>query len=634
LKTSELREKIKSRKTSHERKSELLSLISDVEFRTLYPGDEFPPEAFGPRRIPDANAASTIAWAEANVVFSSRIPTSKPGPWRASTVPAICAKGGPLDALNDTGVEKVIVMKGSQTALTTTAYVWLAHALATEPASALIVMNSGVDAKHKCLESWKPMWEDSPGLQRYIPGNIREDWTKSYQLLNSVPVYWTGANSAGALGSKPIRYLILDEVDKYPQAFGRGKQRTKSTSASEAGAAALAEQRTKTYRKSGRAKIVKFSTPTDDQGEIAQGYELGDKRLLHVACPYCKSDQVMRWKSFRINLKLAARDARRAVEESAYECPHCKHQWTEHDRIKAITAGEWRPSTQSKEPKTVSYWIPSWLSPFVTVEYLAAKWVTAQSSRMLLQDFINSECGEPFIHFENIIKSSVFKDLEGQYQEGQLFAAVDPYREQYDGTESIVFGGVDVQKGYLVATFRQYVRGGDSGLVWHGTVSDLETLDKLATDYQAQFVLIDMRYRSREVQEWCHLHAGYIPCEGVKTRARSIYAVNLLDLDEGRSSRTGVRVIETLSHDGDQLKDLLAGLLQETAGRRWMVPEDYARNREYCDQMTAERCINGRWVNPQEKPNHAWDSELLCLLAAIRFGFYPVHNEAQSEGGE
>jgi hypothetical protein len=90
-------------------------------------------------------------------------------------------------------------------------------------------------------------------------------------------------------------------------------------------------------------------------------------------------------------------------------------------------------------------------------------------------------------------------------------------------------------------------------------------------------------------------------------------------------------VIETLSHDGDQLKDLLAGLLQETAGRRWMVPEDYARNREYCDQMTAERCINGRWVNPQEKPNHAWDSELLCLLAAIRFGFYPVHNEAQTE---
>jgi phage terminase large subunit GpA-like protein len=108
----------------------------------------------------------------------------------------------------------MVAMKGSQTALTTTAYTWLAHALAIEPASALIVMNSTTDAKHKCLESWKPMWEDSPGLQRYMPRNIREDWTRTYQLINSVPVYWTGANSAGALGSKPIRYLILDEVDR------------------------------------------------------------------------------------------------------------------------------------------------------------------------------------------------------------------------------------------------------------------------------------------------------------------------------------------------------------------------------------------------------------------------------------
>jgi hypothetical protein len=611
------------------RRGELLSLVEDTKFSDLYYGDDFPIEAFGPARIPEANATSTIAWAEANVVFSSRIPTSKPGPWRASSVPALAAKGGVLDALNDGGIEKVVVMKGSQTALTTTAYVWLAHALATEPASALIVMNSSTDAKHKCLESWKPMWEDSPGLLRYMPRNIREDWTRSYQLLNSVPVYWTGANSAGALGSKPIRYLLLDEVDKYPQAFGRGRKTSKSVGAAEAGAAALAEQRTKTYRKSGRAKIVKFSTPTDDQGEIAQAYDLGDKRLLHVACLYCKTDQIMRWKDIKIDLKLAARDARKAVEQAAYHCPACKRGWTEHDRIAAIEAGEWIASATAKEPKTVSYWIPSWLSPFVTIEYLAAKWITAQTSRMLLQDFINSECGEPFIHFEHVLKASVFRDLEGEYDEGQTFATVGVYAEQYADAETIIVGGVDVQKGYLVATFRQFVRGGDSGLIWHGTVSDFSTLDGLADQHKAEFVLIDMRYRTREVQEWCQTHAGYIPCEGVKTRARSLYAVNLLDLDEGRSTRTGVRVIETLSHDGDQLKDLLTGLLQETDGRRWLVPRGYAKRNEYTDQMTAERSVNGRWVNPQDKPNHAWDSELLCLLAAIRFGFFPVHQEAE-----
>jgi phage terminase large subunit GpA-like protein len=578
------------------------------------------------RGIGEPLDTKTADWCAENVYLSPRIPTARPGQWRATNVMALTRPGGPIEALDDPLVETIICMKGAQSAMTTTAYCWLARCIALDPGSALIVMNSTQDARDKSMETWRPMWEDSPRLRWCLPENRRREWTKLFQVLNRAPVYWIGANSAGRLASKPIRRLILDEVDKYPEKFGEKKQRR------EAGAAALARQRTKTFRQSGLAKILEFSTPTTDSGEIFLQYEQGDQRKLYVRCHACNAEQIMAWAGFRVDTKLAAIDPGAAVAGAHYECPHCRAAWTDAQRWAAIAGGEWRATRQAQDPKCRSFHIPSWLSQTITHAYLAAQWLKAQSGVGALQDFINSECGEPFRHYDAMIKHDVFVDLEGAYLEGELFADMPSYAPQYEGKDRFVFGGVDVQKGYLVAVFRAFVQGGDSGLVWAGTIAGWDKLDELAAQYNAQFILIDQRYRTREVQEWCEQHNGYIPCAGVTTRARSLFQVGALDLDEGRSNRTGQRVIEMLTHDPDQLKDMLAGAIQRAEGApRWWVPKGYAINGAYCAQMTAERCINGRWVNPLNKPNHYWDAECLALLAAIRFG---VWGRAQQENSD
>jgi len=289
-------------------------------------------------------------------------------------------------------VESVVARKGSQTCLTTTAYAWLSYCCATDPGSALIVMNSTQDARDKSAESWRPIWEDSPRLQRYLPASRRKDWTKLYQLLNRSPVYWVGANSPGRLGAKPIRRLVLDEVDKYPNKFGGGKERR------EAGAAALAEQRTKTFRQKGLAKILKFSTPTTDSGEISVSYEQGDKRRMYVKCHACRAEQVMVWAAFRVDMDLARQDPGAAVAGAHYECPHCKAVWTDAHRYASIAGGDWRATIAPRDPKCRSFWFPSWCSVMVTHAYLAAQWIKAQGSASALQDFNHSECGEPYAH--------------------------------------------------------------------------------------------------------------------------------------------------------------------------------------------------------------------------------------------
>jgi hypothetical protein len=196
-------------------------------------------------------------------------------------------------------------------------------------------------------------------------------------------------------------------------------------------------------------------------------------------------------------------------------------------------------------------------------------------------------------------------------------------------------GGVDVQKGYLVGTFREYVDGGDSGLVWHGTIADLATVDRIAEQTGATWIMMDARYRTREVQEWAYAHAGYVPCMGAQSRAKALYTVNSLDMDEGKRTANAGRSIETLTHDADQLKDMLADMIGRKDGtRRWLIPRGYSTRPEYVAQMTAERCVNGRWVNQFDRPNHAWDSEVLCLLGAIWLGLYPVSVAEKREGGE
>lgn len=570
-----------------------------------------------------ADHAGVVDWIEENVYLSPRVPTASPGQWRREAVPAICAPGGPLECLDDPSVESEIVAKGSQTCLTTTGYAWLAYTCCTDPGSALIVMNSTQDARDKSSESWRPMWEDSPRLKRYLPASMRRDWTKLYQLVNRSPVYWVGANSPGRLGAKPIRRLMLDETDKYPEKFGGGKERR------EAGAAALAEQRTKTFRQKGLAKIFKVSTPTLDTGEIWKSYEQGDCRKLYVKCHACRAKQVMVWAAFRIDMPLSRTDPGAAVAGAHYECPHCRAGWTDAHRYKAICGGEWRATTQPKDPKARSHWFPSWNSVMVTHAYLAAQWIKAQGSQSALHDFINSECGEPFVHYENLIRDSVFAELEGGYREGVNWLTVDPYQAQYPQTEeesAIVIMGVDVQKGYLRAAVRSYARPGDSGLIWRGLIPDFRTLDARADEYGAAWVFIDQRYRTREVQEWCVEHAGYIPCLGVSRRSRALYTVQTVDLDEGKrgQGRTG-RVIEALHHDPDMVKDILADQIQRADGaRRWLVPQGYSTLGEYVGEMTAERNINGKWENPQRKANHDWDCECLCLLGAIRLGYFEV----------
>ena len=92
-----------------------------------------------------------------------------------------------------------------------------------------------------------------------------------------------GSNSASGLASRPIRILLMDEVDRYEIGGKEGSP------------ISLAIARTKTFW---NKKIFMCSTPTiKGLSAIETAFEESDKRYYNVPCPDCNTKQILRWKN-------------------------------------------------------------------------------------------------------------------------------------------------------------------------------------------------------------------------------------------------------------------------------------------------------------------------------------------------
>lgn len=85
-----------------------------------------------------------------------------------------------------------------------------------------------------------------------------------------------GANSPSGLASRPIKILLCDEVDRYPQSAGK-----------EGDSISIAQKRLTTYFDK---KIFICSTPTvKGASRIDMEYELGTQEEWRHVCPGCGS---------------------------------------------------------------------------------------------------------------------------------------------------------------------------------------------------------------------------------------------------------------------------------------------------------------------------------------------------------
>ncbi len=219
------------------------------------------------------------------------------------------------------------MMKCPQSGGTEAVHNCIGYAVDRAPGPVLYVYPDEATAKENAQDRVIPMLMASPRLREYMTG-MADDLSALRIKLAHMTIHMAWSGSASRLGNKPIRHLVLDELDKY--------QNQKKEASSEA----LAEKRVITWGR--KARIWKISTPTVVNGAIHRAWQLAEARYrYHVICPACGTELLMefeniRWQDDMKPVQIKSRSL------AWYECQHCGAHWTDADRDEAVLRGCWR----------------------------------------------------------------------------------------------------------------------------------------------------------------------------------------------------------------------------------------------------------------------------------------------------
>jgi phage terminase large subunit GpA-like protein len=562
-------------------------------------------------------------WAEANRVVTM---TSRPGQWRNDTTPYLA---GIMDASWSPSVRVVICCKTPQVGMSEAVNNCVGYAIDCDPAPVLYVYPDEITARHNSDARIQQMINDTPRLAGYKTG-YQDDMATLEIKLQHMALYLAWASSAAGLANKPIKYLVLDEVDKYPPA---GKR--------EADPISLAEQRLTTYEDD--SKEWKISTPTVEAGAIWQALKTEAQEIYHywVRCPLCGCWQLMRFgerdaedrKPGGIRFPADERNPEtiEAQRLAWYECEHCQGQWTDALRNKAVRLGEWRDeegcelmaSLRTKRPTKIGFHIPAWISPFVSLSKCAGEFLRGLKDKVKMRAF------------QNGIKAEPWRDYKVERSHDRILALRDERPEGTVPGGGVVAGivaGVDTQDNGFPYEIRAFGYGlaQASWQVRAGFVTTLEALhdvlfeepiyDAEGNQYFVELALIDSQgHRTSEIYDWARLHRGRVYAFKGEQRMRQPFDFSRIEYYPTRKGdkKAIPGGLVLLRADVNLHKDRLSTLLEVNPADPGAWRMNAACTEAWARQMTVEYIgDDGMWHCPEHAANHAWDCSNYALIAA------------------
>ncbi len=547
-------------------------------------------------------------WAEEYRVLDTKS-SAMPGAWSNSVAPYLT---GIMDEFNNYETEEIIFCKPTQVGGTEALQNMIGYIVMQDPSPTMIVYPTDVLAKSISENRLQPMFRSTPELKK------KYDENSSVLELQFEGMYISlvGSNSPSGLASKPIRFLMMDEVDKYPGASNK-----------EADPIKLARERTKTFH---NRKIYITSTPTIKNGHIWKAKESADiEKHYFVPCPHCGEYIEFKFSNIRFPDEEGMSYVDRA-ELSAYVCQKCGCIISDNDKHSMLRLGEWRTVRRStKYARTVAFWINTLYSPFVRWSQIAKEFLTSKDDPEQFQNFVNSWLAEPWE--DTKLKTNAELVMERQTE---LPALVVP------SWAKMLTAGVDVQESSLYWTIRAWGDFLTSQNIAHGQALSFEEIDRVmnleyyteeGTPFIVRLCLVDSGDQTDMVYDFCVLHSDWaLPVKGSSHAQLSHYKLSKINR-EG-SSANGMTLVLV---DGGKYKDMIAGRMQKPNGKgSWMVYEGC--DEEYAQQVTAEHKVNVKkngvvrqeWQQKYSHgDNHLLDCEVYALAAADILGVRTLHLE-------
>jgi phage terminase large subunit GpA-like protein len=380
--------------------------------------------------------------------------SAEPGQWNTDRAPFQRAI---MDAWNDPAVHTVVFMKSAQVGATEMLGNILGYIIAQDPGPTLVLQPTLEMGEAWSKDRLAPMIRDTPDLTAKIadPKSRDSGNTLRHKTFPGGHLTVVGANSPSGLASRPIRYVLADEVDRYPISAG-----------TEGDPLSLAVKRTTTFH---NRKIMIASTPTvRGMSRVEAEFDKSDQQYLHVPCPHCGEHQRLMWAQVKW--------PKDKPEEAHYECSKCRGVIEDKHKPVMLASGEWRPNGEFSGIR--GFHINELYSPWVRWGEIATAFLRAKRMPETLRTWVNTALGETW--------EEQGEEIESDF----LFNRQEGFEVPPEGC-LVLTAGVDVQDDRLELSLMGWGPEFESWTiehqVWWGDPGRRELWDRLAEYLRGTF---------------------------------------------------------------------------------------------------------------------------------------------------
>ena len=221
---------------------------------------------------------SVSQWADDYRMLSQGL-SAEPGRWKTSRAPY---QKDIMDAFTQPGINRVVVKSASQVGKSDIMNNVLGRYAHLDPCAVMMIQPTIELAQDYSKSRISPMIRDTKVLSQVFYETKSEDGAKTRDGKNTIlsklfpggRLIMCGANSPAGLASRPVRVLLADEVDRFPDSAG-----------TEGDPVDLAAKRMTTFW---NRVMGLFSTPTNEgSSRIDVEYQTGTQEEWQHECPNC-----------------------------------------------------------------------------------------------------------------------------------------------------------------------------------------------------------------------------------------------------------------------------------------------------------------------------------------------------------
>ena len=565
-----------------------------------------------------ADSGDIVEWLEDNVLA---IPDSPmPGPFRSERTPWIAEA---LRIAADPETKLLVILASIQSGKSLFARLFTCHIIANAPGPTAVFQSTDAESKDFALRYMRPVWNNCPPVKSRISVDDMDRSTTTD--FDRMTLYCRGLWNEANLQRLSLRYTIADECWMAPPGH-------------------LAELSARVTAFGWMGKRIFMSQGGRANQEIHQLHETTDQRDWNFRCPKCGHLQPWVWEQVRFPdeaKQTGSWDLQKVSTGTTYECVGCQTRLPDNNatRIEANSRGCFVATASAANSGHIGlHWnslaTMSWgelAVMMIKAKESAEMYGDEEARRQFKQKRLALSWAEEGGEIVNIAQAANYNcadDWDGESVITPKGRVVD--REGApEGSFPFRTAGIDVQRGHFFGVIRRWSKTGHSRLKAFAKIDtwqDVEAFVKKHAVHPA-LVMVDSGdsaqdvYRQTAMRGWkCAKGSGNedfsVTTKDGKT-TRRFYSDKQTIMVPGLQTRAVLVVWSNLAG-----KDLMHGLRS-----RKVFTYALDAGQDYVDQMNAEVRVKDRrtgkpqWILPQgKKDNHAFDCELLGLLAAVRWG--------------